>query len=81
MGKNYPPLDRGQVENVLKNAGFVFKRHKGTSHSQWEGYIKNMRRIVTVDHLKSKTEKYGPDLLQKMIQQSGLTKKDFYSFL
>jgi len=81
MGNKYFPLDRGQVETILINLNFSKKRQKGTSHAQWEGYTKGKRRIVTVDHLKSKKEKYGPKLLGKMIQQSGLTKKEFYSYL
>lgn len=81
MGGQYPPLDRSQVEAILKDLGFTEKRHKGSSHAQWEGYTKTKRRIVTVDHLKSKKEKYGDYLLKKMIQQSGLSKKEFYSHL
>jgi predicted RNA binding protein YcfA (HicA-like mRNA interferase family) len=81
MGKRYPPLDRDQVETVLKNLKFSLKRQKGTSHAQWEGYVKGKRRIVTVDHLKSKKEKYGHRLFEKMIEQSGLTKEEFYSYL
>ena len=77
----YPPLDRRQVETILKNAGFNEVRQKGTSHAQWEGYVGGLRRIVTVDHLKSKKEKYGRGLLSKMIQQSGMSKKQFYSYL
>ncbi len=81
MGGQYPLLDRKQVETILKNIGFTQKRHGGSSHAQWEGYTKGQRRIVTVDHLKSKKEKYGHGLLKKMIQQSGLSKKEFYSYL
>ena len=81
MGSQYPPLDRDQIESVLKRINFTEIRHKGTSHAQWEGYTKSVRRIVTVDHLKSKKEKYGHRLLKKMIQQSGLSKKEFYSYL
>jgi predicted RNA binding protein YcfA (HicA-like mRNA interferase family) len=81
MGEQYFPLDRDQVEYVLKKINFAEGRHKGTSHAQWEGYWKGKRRIVTVDHLKSKKEKYGPKLLGKMIEQSGLSKKEFYSYL
>ena len=80
MGKRYPGLDRNQVETILKNLKFSVKRQSG-SHAQWEGYTGGQRRIVTVDHLKSKKEKYGRKLLSKMIQQSGLTKKEFYSYL
>ena len=81
MGKKYFPLDRGQVESILKKVGFQVKRHQGSSHAQWEGYVKGQRRIVTVDHLKSKKEKYGHTLLRKMIEQSGFSKREFYSYL
>jgi len=76
----YPPLDRSQVESILKKLHFHNKRQKA-SHAHWEGYTKERRRIVTVDHLNSKKEKYGPELLGKMIKQSGLSKKEFYSYL
>lgn len=81
MGKRYPPLDRDQVETILKNLNFYCKRQPATSHAQWEGYTKGVRRIVTVGHLKSRKEKYGRKLLGKMIQQTGLSKKEFYSYL
>jgi predicted RNA binding protein YcfA (HicA-like mRNA interferase family) len=77
----YPPLDRHQVETILKSLKFYPKRQKATSHAHWEGYINGQRRIVTVDHLRSKKEKYGPRLLNKMIKQSGLSKSKFYAHL
>ncbi len=80
MGEHYPLLDRSDVERILKKLGFKPVRHKG-SHAQWEGYVKGQRRIVTVDHQKSKKEQYGRKLIGKMIQQSGLSKKKFYSYL
>jgi predicted RNA binding protein YcfA (HicA-like mRNA interferase family) len=79
MGGEYPPLDREQVETILKALGFRVK-HQRASHAQWEGYTKGARRVVTVDHLKSAKEKYGP-LLKRMIQQSGLTREEFYKKL
>ena len=80
MGGRYFPLDREQVEAVLKKLGFTLKRQKA-SHAHWEGIIKGRRRIVTVDQLSGKKEKYGRFLSGKMIEQSGLTKKEFYSYL
>lgn len=81
MGHSNPPLDREQVEYILKKAGFHQKRQEA-SHAQWEGYTDGKRRIVTVDHLGGKKkEKYGHKLLGKMIEQSGLSKKAFYSYL
>jgi predicted RNA binding protein YcfA (HicA-like mRNA interferase family) len=82
MGGQYPRLDCEQVERILANAGFIKKRQEGSSHSQWEGYTKGVRRIVTVDQLGGKKkEKYGPKLLSNMIRQSGLSKHEFYSYL
>ena len=80
MGNRYPSLNRKQVEKILKEAGFSAKR-QSSSHAQWEGYVKKKRRIVTVDHMKSRKEVYGKRLLSNMIQQSGLDKKKFYSYL
>lgn len=65
MARKYFPLDRDQVESILKNANFQIKRHVKSSHAQWEGFVHGQRRIVTVDHLKSKKEKYGHTLLKK----------------
>jgi predicted RNA binding protein YcfA (HicA-like mRNA interferase family) len=80
MGKRYPSLDRGQVETILTALKFSIKRQK-SSHAHWEGYVKGRRRIVTVDHLKSRKEKYSTTLLRKMIEQTGLSKDKFYSYL
>jgi predicted RNA binding protein YcfA (HicA-like mRNA interferase family) len=80
MGQKFFPLDREQVEQILTSCGFIEKRQRA-SHAQWEGYVKAQRRIVTVDHMKSRKEKYGQTLLRKMIEQSGLSKKEFYSYL
>jgi len=80
MGKHYPLLDREQVEAILRALNFNPKRQGGTSHCQWEGYTKGLRRIVTVDHLKKgRKEKYTHRLMSKMIQQSGISKDEFYS--
>lgn len=80
MGNKFPFLDRIQIEKILTAAGFSIKRQKA-SHAQWEGFIDGQRRIVTVDNFASKKEKFGKHLTSKMIQQSGLTKKKFYSYL
>lgn len=81
MGGEYPPLDRGQIEYVLKKLNFTKKRTTA-SHDQWEGTTNKKRRVVTVDRLSGKKkEKYGKDLTKKMIQQSGFSKKKFYSHL
>ena len=76
----YHLLDRDEVESILKSLGFNPKRTRG-SHTQWEGYTKGVRRIVTVDHMKSRKEKYSHTLMRKMIEQSGLDRGEFYSQL
>lgn len=72
--RKYLPLKPKEIETVLKRHGFFFKRQDG-SHAQWEGYIVNTRRIVTVpqySEIKSK------DVLKSIFQQSGLSWKEFY---
>jgi predicted RNA binding protein YcfA (HicA-like mRNA interferase family) len=80
MGFRYPELTPSKVRKILKSAGFKQVRQEG-SHAQWEGSIEGQRRIVTVDSLGSRSETYGKVLIQSMIRQSGLSKKDFYSKL
>lgn len=81
MSGRFPLLDRAQVEAILQKAGFSPDRQKG-SHVQWVAYINGVKRTVTVDDLGGrKKEKYGQNLLGKMIEQSGLSKKKFYSYL
>lgn len=72
--KKYRPLKPRQVRDTLKRNGFVEKTTKG-SHAQWEGYIGEKRRIVTVpdyDEYKDKS------LIKSIIQQSGLDHDEFY---
>ena len=80
MSGKYPALNPVQVEAILKKAGFRFLRPKG-SHFQWEGFIKGKRRLVTVDHFGGqRSEAFGRRLLESMINQSGLTKDEFYAY-
>lgn len=80
MGGQFPKLNRKQVTNILKKAGFSETR-TNSSHAHWEGYVKGQRRLVTVKKLHSDSELYSPVLLKSMIRQSGLGKKAFYSYL
>jgi len=80
MGGKYPPLTRREVEKILKQIGFQIKNKVG-SHTQWEGYVKGQRRIVTVKKLRRDSDVYGPELMNAIIRQSGLNKKEFYSYL
>jgi len=79
MSGKYPPLTPAQVENILSRAGFTLKR-TASSHNQWEGNVKGMRRLVTVDQLSRRSETFGKRLLGEMFWQSGMTKDEFYSY-
>ena len=72
--KKYPPLKYKEVVAILKALGFKFDRSKG-DHEQYEGYIKNKRRLVTVD---VKGSPYNEFIIKCMIKQSGVTYKKFY---
>lgn len=79
MSGKYPPLTPTQVENILTRAGFTLKR-TASSHNQWEGNIKGIRRLVTVDQLSRRSETFGKKLIKEMIWQSGMTRDEFYSY-
>jgi predicted RNA binding protein YcfA (HicA-like mRNA interferase family) len=80
MGGQFPLLSPSEVEEILKKAGFHLKRSDG-SHFQWEGNIGGQRRMVTVDHFGGRlSETFGPELMRSMIRQSGMSRKEFYSY-
>lgn len=85
MGRHFPPLTRPQIENILRAHNFTPKKTKskggGSSHQQWEGYVRSRRQVVTVKKLSRDSEQYGETLLRSMIRQSGLTRKEFYATL
>ncbi|OGP20063.1 MAG: hypothetical protein A2054_01320 [Deltaproteobacteria bacterium GWA2_55_10] len=79
MGRKFPLLTRPQVEAILTALGFLKKKAgSGSSHTQWEAYINGQRRIVTVKKLSRDTDQYSDFLMRSMIEQSGLTKEEFY---
>lgn len=78
MSGQRPPLNAAQVEAILKKAGFTLKSSE-SSHFIWEGFRKGRRWLVPVDHLGGqRSETFSQDLLNRMIRESGLTKKEFY---
>jgi len=80
MSGHYPPLTPAEVEEILRKAGFTLKRHEDT-HYYWEGYIKGQRRVVCVDHISGKKGKtFSHRLIAFMIDQSGMSKKEFYRY-
>lgn len=75
MPKKYPPLSYQEVLAILKIRGFTFKDQEG-SHEQYEGVIKGKTRKVTVDRNDSP---YDDFIIKSMLQQSGLTRDEFYT--
>ena len=74
MSGQHPPLDCRQVKSILKHYGFRLRNQVG-SHEQWVGKVGGRFRKVTVDCPK---EPFTRDLLNFMIEQSGLTRKQWY---
>jgi predicted RNA binding protein YcfA (HicA-like mRNA interferase family) len=73
--KRYPPLTPQEVRDILRAAGFALERVDG-SHEQWEsGSIRGRRRLVTVD---AGVRECSMKLIRSMIEQSGLTRDEFY---
>ena len=77
MQANRPTLSVNDVRAILRNAGFVHKRTRG-SHEHWEGKVKEERRVVTLDVHCGPFTPRSP-LLSSMIRQSGFSKNDFYA--
>ena len=74
MSGQFPPLDCREFKRILTKLGFVPRPTKsGTSHEQW---VKDKPyRKVTVDCPKAP---FTGRLLDNMIRQTGLTKKEFF---
>jgi predicted RNA binding protein YcfA (HicA-like mRNA interferase family) len=64
-----------QVIDILQRHGFSEIRCKG-SHHLYEGFVGNLRRLVTVAYHKE-SQDVAPGTLASMIRQSGLGKTDF----
>ncbi len=76
--RRYPPLTPSDVRAILLKLGFKMKRQEG-SHSHYERLpdeVVNQRRIVTVD---TAHPQFNRRLKKSMIEQSGFTRREFYS--
>ena len=62
------------IVRILKNRGFVLDRQHG-SHRQYEGFVNEKRRIVTVAGKDGK--EISPGTLASIKRQSGLPGKLF----
>lgn len=60
---------------LLKRLGFTKVRSNG-SHDHWEGRYADRRRLVTLDEPKSP---YHRGLLNDILNQIGISKKDFWN--
>ena len=77
MDKRLFNLSSNEVTKILKKMGFTISRQKG-SHIQFAGIIKNVKRRVT---LISKQSHFAPKTMKSMIEQSGLSEKDWLEYL
>jgi len=76
MSSIYPPLTCKDVKRILDNLGFKPRPQKGTSHEQWVKTDNGRLWKVTVDCPKAP---FGPDLVDSMARQAGVSKKAFYA--
>jgi predicted RNA binding protein YcfA (HicA-like mRNA interferase family) len=72
--RKYLPLTPNEVERVLKALGFEHKRTRG-DHAQWEGTVKGVRRVSTVQLIRGE---YSEDRMKRIIENLGLTVEEFY---
>jgi predicted RNA binding protein YcfA (HicA-like mRNA interferase family) len=64
------------VIRLILAHGFTLKRHKGSSHRAYEGFIDGRRRVVTIA-CHSESDDVLPNVLASIIRQSGLPKRLF----
>ena len=74
MPRKYPPLSYREILEILKARVFELIRTEST-HEQYEGIVKNKRRLVTVDN---KIDTFSGGLFKTIIHQSGLNQDEFY---
>lgn len=72
--RKYLPLTPDEVIQILKGLGFVHKRTTG-DHAQWEGMVKEIRRVSTVQLIRGT---YSTERMKRLIENLGLTPEEFY---
>lgn len=75
MPGKYPPLKCREIIHILKARDFVLDR-KDKGHHYYAGYTKGKPRVVQVD---MKFEVYEGHWLTVVIDQSGLSREEFYA--
>lgn len=75
MGKRgLPPLKIKDIVAILLAAGFEFVE-EAAKHDKYEGMINGQRRVVMVSRSVTEVSDW---LLKAIIEQSGLSKNEFY---
>jgi len=74
LPKKYPPLTPDEVIQILKARKFTLDSTRG-DHQQWEGFIRDRKRKVTVD---TGEKDFDDEIIKSMINQSGLSRDEFY---
>lgn len=72
--RTYLPLTPDEMKRVLKAFGLSHKRTRG-DHEQWEGIVKGLRRVSTVQLIRGT---YSVDRMKRVIENLGLTPEEFY---
>lgn len=78
MSGHYPPVTHRDFIAFLKSEGFAPEPQKGTSHQNWTRTGPDGFRKVTVD---INNDPYHRTMLGNMLNQVGISKKDFYAKL
>jgi predicted RNA binding protein YcfA (HicA-like mRNA interferase family) len=74
MPRKFPSLTPDEVIDIMKARGFVLDRTRG-GHAYYLGSVRGEKRLVTVSvHYRE----FGTQRINDMIDQSGLTREEFY---
>lgn len=72
--RKYLLLTPDEVVRILKAFGFSHKRTVG-DHAQWEGSLRERRRVCTVQLIKGQ---YSTERMKRLIENLGVTPDEFY---
>lgn len=72
--RTYLPLTPDELKRVLKALGLAYKRTTG-DHEQWEGLVKGLRRVSTVQLIRGT---YSIERMKRLVENLGLSPGEFY---
>lgn len=78
MSGQHPPVECKKFKRLLKELKFEPDAQGATSHENWRGFYAGKKRLVTVDCPKAP---FTGTLLSYMLNQIGISKKEFYRVL